>query len=186
MLQSPSPPRLYAAPVLETARLRLRGHTVEDFAHSAALWADPIVTRYIGGRPFNKEEVWARLLRYPGLWALMGFGYWLVEEKATGRFIGEIGFGDFKRDMEPSLVGRPEAGWVLASACHGQGFGSEAVKAILAWGDIHLSTLALTNPRPVCIIHPENSASLRVAEKCGFRETLRTTYKDQPTIILER
>ena len=37
-------------PILETERLRLRGHRVDDFAASAAMWADPIVTRYIGGK----------------------------------------------------------------------------------------------------------------------------------------
>jgi len=52
-----------SVPPLETARLRLRGHRVEDFAACAAMWADPVVTRYIGGRPFTAEEVWTRLLR---------------------------------------------------------------------------------------------------------------------------
>src|SRR5689334_15432931 len=43
-------------PVIETARLRLRGHRKSDFAACAALWADPVVTRYISGRPFTGEE----------------------------------------------------------------------------------------------------------------------------------
>jgi RimJ/RimL family protein N-acetyltransferase len=38
----------------------------------------------------------------------------------------------------------------------------------------------------VCIIDPQNMPSLRVAERCGFREWARTTYKGDPTIILER
>jgi RimJ/RimL family protein N-acetyltransferase len=48
--------RLSAAPILETDRLRLRAHTAEDFAASAAMWGDPDVTRFIGGRPFTREE----------------------------------------------------------------------------------------------------------------------------------
>ena len=88
-------------PVLETERLRLRGHRLDDFAASSAMWADEVVTRYIGGRPFTEEEVWARLLRYVGHWALVGYGYWVLEEKATGAFVGEMGFGDFKRDIQP-------------------------------------------------------------------------------------
>ena len=78
------------APPIETPRLSLRGHTIEDFADSAAMWGDPNVTRFIGGRPFSEEEVWSRLLRYAGHWALKGFGYWVVRERSSGRFVGEV------------------------------------------------------------------------------------------------
>ena len=81
-------------PLLETERLRLRGHRLEDLSDSAAMWADPRVTQYIRPRPFTAEESWARLLRYIGHWALLGFGYWVIEEKATGKFIGECGFAN--------------------------------------------------------------------------------------------
>ena len=53
-------------PVIDTTRLRLRGHRPADFADSLALWGDPIVTRFIGGKPLSEEDVWARLLRYVG------------------------------------------------------------------------------------------------------------------------
>ena len=65
-----------AVPVIETERLRLRGHTLADFADSAAMWAEDAVTRLLGGRPLTEEEVWTRLLRYVGHWALQGYGYW--------------------------------------------------------------------------------------------------------------
>src|SRR4029077_6257721 len=63
-------------PVIETERLKMRGHRLADLNDCAAMWADPIVTRHIGGRPFSEEETWARFLRYAGHWSLMGFGYW--------------------------------------------------------------------------------------------------------------
>ena len=65
-------------PVIETARLKLRGHRLDDFTPCAAMWADPVVTRHIGGRPLSEEESWTRLLRYVGHWALLGFGYWVA------------------------------------------------------------------------------------------------------------
>jgi len=37
-----------------------------------------------------------------------------------------------------------------------------------------------------CIISPENAASIRVAQKCGFEEFARTAYKGSPTIIFKR
>ncbi|MGA9899372.1 MAG: GNAT family N-acetyltransferase [Terriglobales bacterium] len=170
-----------AVPVIETQRLKMRGHRLDDFVNCAGMWADPIVTRHIGGKPFSEEETWARFLRYAGHWSLMGFGYWAIQEKETGGFIGELGFADFKRDLQPSLKGVPELGWVLASKAHGKGYATEAVRAALAWGDAHFGLV-----RTVCIIHPDNLASLRVAEKCGYKEFQRTTYKGHATVIFNR
>ncbi|MGJ5816325.1 GNAT family N-acetyltransferase [Paludibaculum fermentans] len=168
-------------PVIETERLRLRGHRLEDFVPSAAMWADPAVTRFIGGRPFSEEEAWVRFLRYAGHWQYLGFGYWLVEERATGRFLGEVGFADWKREIEPPIQGIPEVGWVMVPPAQGKGYATEAVRAALAWRDVELGV-----GRTVCLIHPENAASMRVAEKCGFQEYSRTVYKGHATVLLER
>jgi RimJ/RimL family protein N-acetyltransferase len=168
-------------PVLETERLRLRGHRADDFAACAAMWADPIVTRHIGGQPLSGEESWNRLLRYAGHWALLGFGYWVVEERATGVFIGEVGFADWKRNLEPSLGEMPEIGWVFAFTSHGRGYATEAVRAAIGWGEEHFGA-----SRTACIIDPENLPSIRVAEKCGYRRLQMTTYKGRLTIVFVR
>ncbi|GAC1543646.1 MAG: GNAT family N-acetyltransferase [Polyangiales bacterium] len=167
-------------PQLETARLRLRGHQLADFAACAAMWADPAVTRFIGGKPSTSQQSWARLCTYVGHWALMGFGYWALVEKSSGAYVGELGFADFKRALEPSIAGIPEAGWALTSRVHGQGYATEALRAVVAWGDAHFAA------RTVCIVSPANVASIRVAEKCGYREQQRTTYADEPTILFAR
>ncbi len=168
-------------PVLETERLILRGHRLDDFPDSLALWSNPDVTRFIGGRPSTREEAWGRLLRYAGHWSLLGFGYWAVEEKGTGRFIGETGFAEGRREIEPSLEGIPEIGWALSPDVHGKGYATEAVQAVMAWGESHFGAV-----RTACIIAPENGPSIRVAQKCGYREFRRTTYKDNPTIMFMR
>jgi len=174
-------PSVLNVPVIETERLRLRGHQLTDFSACAAMWADPVVTRYVGGKPLTREEVWARLLRYVGHWALLGFGYWAAEEKATGLFVGELGFGDFKRELQPPLDGVPELGWILAVHAHGRGYATEAARAALAWGEKNFGRLPTA-----CLIHPENAASIRVAEKCGYRETQRTMYKEHEIILYTR
>jgi RimJ/RimL family protein N-acetyltransferase len=168
-------------PVIETERLTLHGHRLDDFVDCAAMWADPAVTRDIGGKPFSEEEVWTRFLRYVGHWALMGFGYWVIKERETGDFVGELGFADYKRNIVPSIKGVPELGWALVSREHGKGYGTEAVRAAVAWGEAHFGPA-----RTVCIIHPENLASIRVAQKCGFQECQRTIYKGHPTVIFDR
>ena len=170
-----------AVPVLETERLRMRCHRAEDFGHCLALWSNPEVTRFIGGRPFTQEEVWTRLLRYVGHWTLLRYGYWVIEERTTGAFVGEVGFADFRRTIEPSLERKPEIGWVLAPAMQGRGYATEAARAAVAWADAHLAAAST-----VCLISPDNRPSLRVAERCGFRERMRTTYRDSPIVLLGR
>ncbi|MER8374180.1 GNAT family N-acetyltransferase [Mesorhizobium sp. M1409] len=174
-------PQTTGAPVIETKRTTLRAHRLGDFDTYAAMWTDPVVTRFIGGKPRTREESWMRFLRHAGLWSLLGYGFWAIEEKATGRFIGEAGFHDLKRDMEPSIEGIPEAGWALVPTVHGAGFATEVVGRVLAWSDE-----AFGRAKTVCIIDPENAASLRVAAKCGYREVVQITYHDTPTILLAR
>src|SRR4051794_20789338 len=107
-------------PIIETDRLKLRPHQNEDFAECAAMWSDPNITRFTIGAPSSVQKSWMRMLAYRGHWSLLGFGYWAVEEKASGRYVGELGFADFKRDLEPSIKGMPELGWALAQHVHGK------------------------------------------------------------------
>ncbi len=102
-----------------------------------------------------------RLLRYGGLWSIIGYGFWAVCERDTGRFVGEVGLADFHREVD--WGDDPECGWVMAPAVHGRGYATEAVMAALDWRDRHLP-----GTRTVCMINDANVASLRVAGKCGF------------------
>jgi RimJ/RimL family protein N-acetyltransferase len=169
------------APLLLTERLTLAPHAPADFSDLAAMWADPRVVRHIGGRPFTREEVWTRLLRAAGMWALLGYGYWVARERAGAGFVGELGFADFRRELTPPFGDAPEAGWALASGVHGRGYASEALAAVHAWGDRNLGA-----ERTVCMISPTNAASLAVARRCGYRDYARTLYKDAETTLLER
>jgi RimJ/RimL family protein N-acetyltransferase len=169
------------APVLRTSRLTLSPHTAADYPDSAAMWADPLVTRFIGGRPFTAEESWSRLLRYVGHWATLGFGYWCVRESSSGRFLGEVGFANLQRELDPPFGDAPEIGWALAASAHGQGFAREACEAVIAWGEQRFGRV-----RTVCLIDPTNVASIRLAERLGYAPYARTTYKDHPTILFER
>lgn len=168
-----------AIPVLETPRLVLRGHTPADLDDAVALWSDPEVVRRIAGKPLSREEVWARLLRYIGHWALAGYGLWQIRERATGRFVGEAGIADFQRDIAFSFGGAPEAAWVLGAAARGQGYATEAMAAVMAWS-------ATMHPRTVCIINPDNEPSLRVAARIGFRQIARVDYKTGQVVVFER
>ena len=166
---------------VETHRLILRGHTLEDFEALHAMWTEPAVYRHITGRPSTREESWSRLLRYSGHWTLFGYGYWVVEEQISGTFVGEMGFADYHRDIDPPLDGRPELGWAFKTAVHGKGYATEALLAIIAWGDAHF-----VGKETSAMIAPENMASIRVAEKIGFIKKQETTYKGEPTFVFCR
>lgn len=172
--------RFTAAPTIETERLRLRAHTADDYESIVSVWTDPAVSAAFNNRVFSREECWHRTLRYCGLWPAIGYGYWAVEVKSTGQMIGDVGFADYKRAMEPALGDVPEAGWTLIGATHGKGYATEAMRAAQAWGDEHFASR-----RTVCIIAPDNAPSLAVAAKLGFSEYARGEYNG-PIIALER
>ena len=115
------------------------------------------------------------------LWSLLGYGFWTVREKATGRFVGEVGYADFHRGLTPVLETRPEIGWVLSSAAQGRGFASEAVAAALDWGRARWGAGEVA-----CIIAEGNAPSFRVAERMGFRAVGDEDYRGVPMRVLVR
>lgn len=173
--------RFQQAPQIVTARTLMRAHRPDDLDAMVALWADEHVTRFISGRPATRSETWSRLLRYIGHWQALGFGYWAVEDRETGRYIGEIGFADFKREIEPSLGSVPEAGWALTPEVHGKGIATEVMSAALDWTDSHF-----VEPHTVCIIDPEHKASMQVAKKLGYRFSHVAMFMDRPTQVMSR
>lgn len=160
------------SPAIETARLVLRPHRLNDFEAVAAIWREPEIVRYISGKPSTREQSFARLLRYAGHWSLLGFGYWVIEDRQSGEFAGEAGFAEYHRDIEPPLEGMPELGWIVAPQWQDKGYATEAVQACLTWGGQHFTI----GTKVSCIITPDNAASIRVAEKCGFQLREQTTY----------
>ena len=169
------------APVLETARLILRPFQAIDLEAQANVMGNPDVVRHLGGTPFSREDTWRRLLCAPGLWTLLGYGYWAVVRRDDGAYVGQLGFADFKREMAPSIEGLPEIGWILAPSMHGRGYATEAALAALAWADEVLDA-----PEIAAIIDADNAPSIRVAEKCGFNENEPAAYRGEPIILFRR
>ena len=121
------------------------------------------------------------MLRYAGLWSLLGYGYWAIEEKAARRFAGELGFADFKRDIDPSFADVPEIGWALAAFAQHRGFASEAVRAAVAWSDVHIAAV-----RTMALIAPDNAASIRIANANGYREIGPLNYAGAAVAVFGR
>lgn len=170
-----------AVPVLKTGRLILRAFTADDFDAFAAIWGDAFVVRHISGTPSSRSDSWTRLLRLAGGWPLLGYGYWAVEEAASGRLAGMAGLADFKREIEADIAGLPEAGWVFSPAFHGKGYATEAMLAALAWAD---ATLAADTS--CCLIHPGNAASINVAQKLGYGGRITAPFGESETLVFFR
>jgi RimJ/RimL family protein N-acetyltransferase len=174
------------APTLETERLILRGFRREDFDAIYANGADPDITRYMGGPITSRTAAWEKFLRGPAMWPMIGYGMWIAERRSDGAVLGQIGFADFMREMDPPLADIPEMAWMLgkqAQDVHGRGlgYGSEALAAVLVWGDAHLAASKFQ-----CIISPNNEPSLRLAKSSGFKKIRIGSYKGEATVILER
>jgi RimJ/RimL family protein N-acetyltransferase len=168
------------APLLETARLRLRAFRASDLELQAAILGDPDVMRFVGGEPANREETWRKMLGNPGLWEFLGYGYWAVERLDDGMLLGQVGFADYKRDVQPSIEGIPEVGWMFAPWAWGQGYATEAVSAALRWGDETLGG------EFVAVIDPRNEPSKRLARRLGFLDAGGTMYHEDPILLFRR
>ena len=169
------------APVIETARLRLRPHRPDDVAARCAMTADLEVMRFVGGVAHSVEENWARTYRYAGQWALAGRGLFVVEELSSGRFVGEVGIADFHRGLGADFDGAGEGAWVLDRWAAGKGYAHEAVAAAIGWHESRFGPMRL-----VCIIAPDNVRSLALADRLGFVPFREGVYHDRPILLLER
>lgn len=170
-------------PRLETPRLILRGHTLADVPGHVADRADPLVMRHIGkGEVLDEEEAMKGFLFMAGHWAMMRWGAWQIEEKATGLRIGVAGFSEKKRPAEHPASGAPEMGWSLSASAHGKGYATEAVAAALVWGREFFAA----GTRVVCVIATDNAASIRVAQKSGFRQFATASRYGLGRLVFER
>ncbi len=173
-------PAIRTAPTIVTDRLTLSHYTPADLDDYAAMLADPVVCRHVGGRTFSREETWHRILRYHGHWHLLGYGNWIVRETVTGRHLGDVALMDSRRATDPSFEGTPEAGWMFTAAAHGRGIAGEAVTAMLGWAD------AQGIARTICIIAPDNAASIGLAQRMGYALVGEGVYKADPILVFER
>jgi RimJ/RimL family protein N-acetyltransferase len=147
-------------PTLVTERLRLRGFRGSDFEDYAALRTDPEVLRYLdcGPQPWDRSRSWRHLALLIGHWQLVGSGTWALEQRQTGAFLGIVGFA--------APHGWPgfEIAWTLARRWWGNGYATEGARAALAH-----AFAVWRKDRVISLIHPENRASIRVAERIGER-----------------
>ena len=159
-------------PQLNTERLILRFWREDDFEPYAKMCADPDVMRFLGGRAFDRAETWRHMAFIVGHWQLRGYGPWAVEEKATGEFIGRLGF------LNPEGWPGFEIGWTLGRQSWGKGYATEGARRALkyAWEE-------MGQQHVISLIHPDNKSSIRVAERLGEKEEGKTAIFGHDVLI---
>jgi RimJ/RimL family protein N-acetyltransferase len=154
-----------------TERLQLRVFRADDFEAHAEICADPEVMRYIRAGAISRVDSWWQLARYLGHWQLRGYGLWAVVERSGGRVIGHLGF------LNPEGGHGFELGWALARNAWSKGYATEGVRAAIAY-----AWESLKRDHIVCLIHPENARSIRLAERLGATKEGET--EEQGTRLL--
>lgn len=144
-------------PVLQTERLILRGFEERDLEAYAAMQADAEVMRLISpSGPRDRAVTWRDMAQAIGHWALRGHGLWVLEERATGAFLGRVGI------IRPEGWPEIELTYALAREAWGRGFATEAGRAALGW-----AFGALGVGRVASFIAAGNVASQAVARRLG-------------------
>lgn len=166
---------------LQTSRLVLRQYREGDYAALHAMSAEPTMWTYSERETMRPEESWTRLLRHAGHWLIAGYGLFALEDKQTGEFVGEAGCSGFRRQLGPDFDPWPEISWAIRPVFQGRGYAEEAAQAALKWLDATIAP-----ERTVCLIHRENGASLRVAEKLGYKPFRELCYRGYEAILLSR
>lgn len=166
---------------LETERLVLTPPRLVDFEERHLLFSDPELLRFIGGKVATREETWIRLLGYIGHWDAFGYGIFTVREKAGMAHVGEVGLSHFQRGLGAVFDPFPEASWILAGRWQGRGLAAEAVATVLDWMEREKGAR-----HTVCIIRPDNLASVGLAERLGYRAFGQAVYREAPTTLFER
>lgn len=164
--------------ILETKRLVLRHQMMEDLDSLFALYRDPDIVRYIPDAPRTYAEARKELQ-----WHMNGhpkhpaLGLWATIYKETNTFIGRCGLLPWTIDGRDEV----EVAYLISKTHWGQGLATEAARAILEYGFqvLHL-------PRLICLIDPDNLASIRVAEKIGMAFKKEAEDEMGPFLIYAR
>lgn len=115
---------------IHTDRLTLRDWRDADLAPWAAMNADPEVREHLGPL-LTAEQALASLRNFQHDLDRNGFGFWAVEVRESGEFIGFAGLDRVDDGLPFTGV---EAGWRLARSAWGHGYATESAIAVLAYG----------------------------------------------------
>jgi ribosomal-protein-alanine N-acetyltransferase len=156
-----------------TARLTFHRPRPENLEDYLGLHSDPVVTATLGG-PRTPEQTRDFLARTLAHWETHGFGWWILRDPETGRFVGRGGIRYNTFEIGEVL----ELGYAFVPDCWGRGLATE-----LACESVRVALKELELPEVVAITRPDNFASRRVLEKAGLRIDGEITWVGLPHVL---
>jgi RimJ/RimL family protein N-acetyltransferase len=145
-------------PRLDTDRLSLVPLRPDNASEMVSVLADPDMYAFIGGGPRTVEELaavyhrWDRGSPRPSeVWH-----NWVIRRRDGEEAVGHVQATVVESDRSADI------GWMVGTMWQGRGYATEAARAIVGW----LEAQGLTSIS--AFIHPENLASVRVAERAGL------------------
>jgi RimJ/RimL family protein N-acetyltransferase len=144
---------------LSTDRLKLWPCTPDDVDALWALWREPLVRRHLwDDREISRRDAEEVVRQFLQAARDRGLGLWMLEAPTGAQTVGFAAL----REITPG--GEVELFYGLAPEFWGQGFATEASRALLRYG---FDVLKL--PRIWARADPPNVASMRVAERLGMK-----------------
>ena len=151
--------------ILTTARLRLEPICLDHYAGLRLLNADPLVARFIGGKPETPDETLAMIERVQGRWQRFGYSWWSIFELGTGEHeTGELVGAGCIQHLGHDPANAHEIGWRLRPDRWGRGYATESARRMAAFAFDELKA-----PRLAAICDPRNLDSARVMQRLGMQ-----------------
>lgn len=145
--------------MLETKRLYLRECVEEDLERFYEIYSDETVSRYNKNLSSDRDEELEIMRAYKRMYEFYGYGMWTVCLKQNDMVIGRAGLENYEMDGENAL----QLGYVIDKNFRKKGYAYEICSAICAYAQQYIYV-----DKILCIIHRENKASIKLAEKLRF------------------
>lgn len=148
--------------MLETTRLKLRQWQDSDLKPFSEMNADPEVMRYFPSvLPF--EESRQLFDKMQNIINTNGWGWWALENKETGEFIGATGLVSVLFDAH--FVPAVEIGWRISKEHWRKGYATEAALEAMNYAKTRLRL-----PKLVSFTACQNTPSIAVMQKIGMQQ----------------
>ena len=147
-------------PPLSDEVVQLRPFQAEDIAVVTRGFGDPTVTRWFPVRvPVTEADIAEQLQRFQKRWNTRTQASFAIIDRCSGQLTGGVDLDDIEWP-----TGRGEIGYWLSPQWRGRGLAVRAVELVAQWA---LGRLGLAEVH--LLVEPQNTASVAVARRCGFR-----------------
>lgn len=159
------------AVVLTTERLELRQIREDDLDPHLALLNTPAVMRHLGGVQPG-EVIAAKHAAARAGFAAEGFGFMMIEERATGELVGHCGLRRVASPLAPNPQDH-EIGWLVRADRWRMGYAHEAMRAVVEWAFGTIGAAQI-----VALTVEANVGSWRLMEKLGMARRRDLDFTD--------